>query len=115
MKRHLLIIGCCILAGRTLRAADSAVPHFSLNLTQAIAATFERSHELQKAALLAQSAEDKARAQRGPMFPKLSIEGSYRHVSEVPELAFPGGQKIQLTDNKNYPIAPRWNSSACGS
>lgn len=106
MRRALAIIGCCTIFISPARSMDTVAPHLSLSLSQVVDAVFQNSDEWQKASLLADAAEDRARSQRGSMFPKLSLEGSYRHLSEVPTLSFPGGQKIQLTDNKSYSIGP---------
>jgi outer membrane protein len=45
-------------------------------------------------------------AQHSLIYPKISLEGSYKYVSEIPTLRFPGGMKTAFGDNTNYSIGP---------
>lgn len=45
-------------------------------------------------------------AQRSFLFPKISLDASYKYLSEVPELNFPGGTKAAFGDNQNYSVGP---------
>lgn len=53
-----------------------------------------------------ESVKSKASSSESLLYPRLSLEGTYRHVSEVPDLIFPGGQKMAFGDNKNYSVGP---------
>lgn len=49
---------------------------------------------------------NKMTAQRSLLFPKISFDATYRYLSEVPELNFPGGAKAAFGDNQNYSVGP---------
>ncbi len=49
---------------------------------------------------------NKVTAQRSFLFPKISLDASYKYLSEVPELNFPGGTKAAFGDNQNYSVGP---------
>lgn len=53
-----------------------------------------------------ESVKSKASSSESLLYPRLSIEASYRHVSEVPDLSFPGGRKMAFGDNENYSMGP---------
>lgn len=53
-----------------------------------------------------ESVKSKASSSESLLYPRLSMEGTYRHVSEVPDLTFPTGQKMAFGDNKNYSVGP---------
>lgn len=54
-----------------------------------------------------ESAKNKITSSESNLYPRLSLEGSYRHVSEVPSISFPTGQSLAFGDNKNYSIGPQ--------
>lgn len=58
-----------------------------------------------------ESANHKITAAESALYPKVSLEGSYRYVSEIPHLALPGGQGLSFGDNTNYSVGPMisWN------
>lgn len=45
------------------------------------------------------------------LFPKVSLEGTYKYISEVPTLKFPGGTSTPFGDHQNYSLGPSlsWN------
>jgi outer membrane protein len=49
---------------------------------------------------------NKMSAQRSLLFPKISFDATYKYLSEVPELNFPGGAKAAFGDNQNYSVGP---------
>lgn len=50
--------------------------------------------------------KNKVETQHSLLYPKITLEGSYKYVSEVPTLSFPGGMKTAFGDNTNYSIGP---------
>lgn len=64
-----------------------------------------------------EAARNKAEAQQSLLFPKLSLDGTYKFISEVPTLKFPGGATTPFGDHQNYSIGPTitWNFLDFGS
>lgn len=63
------------------------------------------------------SLQHKIKAQQALQYPRISVEGSYRYVSEIPTLSFPGGASMAFGDNRNYSFGPvlnwtLWDSGA---
>ncbi len=49
---------------------------------------------------------NKMTAQRSLLFPKITLDATYKYLSEIPELNFPGGVKAPFGDNQNYSVGP---------
>jgi outer membrane protein TolC len=64
-----------------------------------------------------EASQNKAEAQRSLLYPKLSLEGTYKYITEVPTLTFPGGATSPFGDHQNYSIGPTltWNLLDFGS
>lgn len=77
-----------------------------LSLTEAEKLALNFSFQTKIAESSYTSAANKADAQRSFMYPKLSLEGSYKYVSEIPSLSFPGGAKMAFGGNDNYSVGP---------
>lgn len=52
------------------------------------------------------SVVNKIDSQNSLRYPKITLEGNYKYISEVPTLSFPGGAKTAFGDNTNYSIGP---------
>jgi outer membrane protein TolC len=52
------------------------------------------------------SVKNKIDSQNSLRYPKITLEGNYKYISEVPTLSFPGGAKTAFGDNTNYSIGP---------
>lgn len=102
MKR--LIAGCLTLL--SVGPVSAETPRLSFTLAQVTEATFRQSSELRAAEHLSDAAEDRARANRGTLYPRVSIDGSARRVTEIPTLPLPTGQSLSLTDNESFSIGP---------
>lgn len=64
-----------------------------------------------------EAAQNKAEAQHSLLYPKLTLEGTYKYITEVPTLKFPGGTTTPFGDHQNYSIGPTitWNLLDFGS
>ncbi len=64
-----------------------------------------------------EAAQSKAEAQHSLLYPKLTLEGTYKYITEVPTLKFPGGTNTPFGDHQNYSIGPTitWNLLDFGS
>ena len=80
----------------------------TLLLQEAEKLALGHSHRLRAAAAEQKAFEERAYAQRAQLYPKLTLEGSYRYVTNIPEIApaMPGASPVRLGDNPNYSIGP---------
>ena len=72
----------------------------------------EESHKIKAAGFDRLSAEAKKKMARAILFPKVSLDASYKYTAEVPELTTQSGtasRTIKLTDNESYSIGPSIN------
>lgn len=100
-----------------LNTAIAKDKHVSLTLEnveqQALISSYDRKIVDSEIA----AAESKAEIQQSLLYPTLSLEGSYKYITEVPTLQFPGGSTLAFGDNQNYSIGPTltWNLLDFGS
>ncbi len=90
-----------------LYAAEPATVMVSLAQTEKL--TLENSSQYQAALNDAKAAHYRADALHGPVYPRLSIEGSYRYITVVPQLNVKAGPLAidqKLGDNTNYSVGP---------
>ncbi|NOT79929.1 MAG: TolC family protein [Bacteriovoracaceae bacterium] len=106
MKHAILIL--TMIAFPFVRAAEGdALTQLSLGEIEIQA--LENSYS--KKALNAEydSVKNKIDSQNSLRYPKITLEGNYKYISEVPTLNFPGGAKTAFGDNTNYSIGPVMN------
>jgi len=97
----------CALCVLPLRAAEP--PQVSIELSQMEQLALQNSPLYQSALQDARAAESRAEAMHGPVYPRLSIDGSYRYITVVPELSLQAGPLSvhqKLGDNTNYSVGP---------
>lgn len=82
-----------LLLAASLAAAEA--PVFTLSLKDAEAAAAAHSHALAAALQDAVAAEETSRADMGALLPRLTLDGSYRYQTEVPDVAFVPGRPAQ--------------------
>lgn len=78
-------------------------PLFSID--EALTAAKSQSATLRSAEAIAESATSTAEAADSALYPKLSIDGSYKRQSVIPEVSV-GGNTIKLNDYYSYSIGP---------
>jgi outer membrane protein TolC len=78
---------------------------FKISLLEAENKAVSRSLDLKSYEQVIESIKAKGDSIRSKNLPQLNIEGSYRYLSEVPEIDM-GSKQIQFGDNKNYSIGP---------
>ena len=101
-------LGFFLLAG----AARAETQTVTLTLPQAEQQALEFSYTLKAKHAELEAAQAKADAATSLLWPRLTLEGSWRYVTDVPELALiPGRPAIKFGDNSNYSIGPMlsWN------
>jgi adhesin transport system outer membrane protein len=87
------------------RNAAATIKKQRLTLSEAEQKCRSQSLRLKASAEEQHSASEQAKAQRSALYPKLTLEGMGRYVSEVPTMKV--GPTVQtMGDNKNYSIGP---------
>lgn len=96
-----LLLTAALALGATLPAA----PAVNLALGQSVAKAQEASAALKAARFEAEAAEAKVRAARAVMLPRISLDGSYRWVKEIPSIKLsPQAPAAQFGDHHNYSV-----------
>ncbi len=97
---------------------QAEAPRLAISLDRALESSLETSDLWKSARSAATAAHDQALAQRGALLPHLSVDGSYRYITEVPALAVaPGAPPIEFTTHNQYSIGPTlsWTAFAGGT
>jgi outer membrane protein TolC len=110
MTRSRSLIAILLLPNLVL-GADT--PRLAISLDQAVQASLDTSDQWKSARLNAEGAEDQALSQRGRLLPKLSIDGSYTYLAEIPTLQLsPQAPAVAFTTHNQYSIGPEINWTA---
>lgn len=87
--------------------AQAAPPRWSLSLEQVLQSSLETSDQWKSARLSAEGAEDQALAQRGPLMPRLGVDGSYRYITQIAAFQVtPQSPAIPFDTHNQYSIGP---------
>ena len=93
-----------LLAAGTARAT---VPEFRMALDEGIRGAMDKSGRLKAVEREYDAARQKSAGAAGFLLPRLSIDASYRYVTEVPEMALvPGRPPVRFGDNANWSVGP---------
>lgn len=113
MKRFLILAPLFIYMNAAI-AKDHEAP-LTLAVVERQALDFSFNAKMINAEL--EAAQNKAEAQHSLLYPKLTLEGTYKYITEVPSLKFPGGATTPFGDHQNYSIGPTltWNVLDFGS
>ncbi len=115
MKRIILGLLCgMVFSGWVLAETNPVV----VTLTQAEETALAFSPLLKAKRMEAEAAQAKVDMQGSLLWPRLTLEGSWRYVSEVAELSVvPGRPSTPMGDHNNYSIGPMlsWNLWDSGS
>ena len=89
-------------------AAAAPAARYALGAAEAEARALRSSDQLQSALEAAAAAREQARSQEAALMPRLSLEASYRYVTEVPSLPFslPGVPPLQFGTHSSYSVGP---------
>src|ERR1051325_8297305 len=102
-----------LMAWRMVQAESPAArtpDRLALSLAQTLEAALAASDQWKSARSAAQAAASQALAQRGNLYPHLSVDGYYRYVGEVPLLPVaPGAPPISFTTHNQYSVGPDVN------
>ncbi|OFZ20001.1 MAG: hypothetical protein A2X94_11600 [Bdellovibrionales bacterium GWB1_55_8] len=102
-----MILCLSLVSGITLRTpvalgAESIV----ITLAEAEKRAVENSRLVGAAQADADAANARFSAQRSLRLPRLVLDGSFRAVSEIPQLNLPTGQSLNFSDNTSYSVGP---------
>lgn len=93
------------LLGLLLAPALGAQPHLRLTLDESEQAAVAASQTLQAARLDAAAAKQREQTASAYLLPRLSLDGNYRYVAEVPSVQLsPKAPAIPFGDNNNYSL-----------
>ncbi len=90
--------------GASAQAAE--IPRWDLSLPQAVQAALQSSARLKSAESAASAADSSARAQFGPLLPRLSLDGSYRYLTTLPDVTLPFNPALAFATHNNYSVGP---------
>jgi outer membrane protein TolC len=110
MKRAFLV--CATLCFTTAGAWAAEPPVLTLSLDQAVAQAFAHSSRLQAKAFELEAYRSRESTGASVLWPRLSLEASYRYVSEVPAKQIaPNLPALEFGDHNNYSVGPQlaWN------
>lgn len=77
-----------------------------LSLAELETAMLEKSLDLRSVAIEVEAAKEKRYALPPIHVPKLTLDGNYKYLSEIPEINMAPGKTLKFGDNKNYSIGP---------
>ena len=105
MRPVLPALLACLLCG----AAAAETPRLKIELPVVEKAAEEHSPALQAAGADWSAAQRRGESRRGELWPRLTLDGSYKYLSEVPSLSLAPGRSQSFGDNDNYSIGPTLN------
>ncbi|MEW6517164.1 MAG: TolC family protein [candidate division FCPU426 bacterium] len=116
MRKMLPVLLAAVFASA---AAQAETPSLSLGLDQAVQEAQTHTPSLQAKQWELKALGAKSWSYAGLLWPRLSLEGTWRYVTEVPNitLPMPGARSIPMGDNVNYSVGPQlswtiWDSGA---
>ena len=90
--------------------AEGEPPVFEMTFEAGIESALRNSESLAAAERELEALRQRTLSQAGFFLPRVSLEGSYRYVTEVPYFTpVPGGRAVTLGDNENYSYGPTVN------
>ena len=116
MNRRKAVWAALLWAPTLLRAQELTLP-----LAEAEASAVAGSPQLAAQADLETAAASRARAQNGRRAPALSLDGTFRYLSEIPAFRpTPLAPPVEMGDHRNYSLGPTlawtaWDSGALRS
>ncbi|MCB4756556.1 MAG: TolC family protein [Elusimicrobia bacterium] len=101
---------CSLCSLFLFSSLQAGIPTLEIGLFQAEDEALRTSAQIQSARVELAAAHSQARSQFALLWPRLSLDATYRHISEVPSLQpAPTSPSIELGDNKNYSYGPTLN------
>jgi len=104
MKR--LFCALCASASLSMNSFAAATPRIELRLADVEAAVLARSPALEGALRNAQAGRSRADGQWALLMPRLTLDGSYRYVDELPVVAFGPGPGKPFGAHNNWSVGP---------
>jgi outer membrane protein TolC len=106
MIRAWLFLVCSLLNG--LAGAVEA-PILKVGLSAAELAAEKTSPMLRAVQSDQDAAQRKAESRGGELWPRLTLDGSYKYLSDVPTLSLQPGRSLSFGDHNNYSVGPTVN------
>jgi outer membrane protein TolC len=104
------VIAAAFALGLLASPAPAAAPVFTMKLEEAVAASLASSDRLRAAEHDLEAARARAGAAASPLWPRLSLDASWRYVGVIPEMAIlPGRPKVEFGAHDNWSIGPSLN------
>ncbi len=95
-----------ILHAPLLAAEDERAKIPVLTLKELESEMINQSLDLKSKNYEVEAAKEKRETLSSNYIPKLTLEGTYKYVSEIPEINMAPGRTFKFGDNKNYSIGP---------
>ena len=103
MRTTLFLLAILLTAG----ISPAAVPEYRMGFDEGVQAALAKSARLKAVEREQAAARQKSAGTMGVLLPRLSIDASYRQVTEVPEMALvPGRPPVKFGDNNNWSVGP---------
>ena len=98
-----LVLAFLLLGG----AARATIPEYRMALDEGVRSALASSDRLKAAERDLAAARQKSAGTAGVLLPRLSVDASYRYVTEVPVMALvPGRPAVRFGDNENWSVGP---------
>ena len=97
---------CLAMLGQDKLSAEPAT--LRIGLDTALEAAQHNSATLQAVEADRQAAEKRAASRQSPLWPRLTLDASYKYISEIPALTV-AGRSQPLGANDNYSLGPTLN------
>jgi outer membrane protein TolC len=103
MRIYMIAIALLAIGG----FVRAEVPVYRLSLDDGVRASLAKSERLKAVERELEATRQKSAGTAGLLLPRLSIDGSYRYVTEVPEMQLvPGKPAVKFGDNENWSVGP---------
>ncbi|MEK7476221.1 MAG: TolC family protein [Candidatus Coatesbacteria bacterium] len=90
--------------------APAAVPVFSTQLEEAVTAALASSERLRASEHDLAAARERSGAAGSPLWPRISLDASWRYIGVIPEMAIvPGRPKVEFGSHDNWSVGPALN------
>jgi outer membrane protein len=103
MKIYLFILIFVLLHSGATSASDNSI---TLTREYIESEAIKSAHNIKTLSAEVDAFKNRVDIQQSLRFPKISLDGSYKYITEVPTLKFPGGASSKFGDNQNYSIGP---------
>lgn len=105
MRRFVLLCFFSLLASSPAPAVEQNL-RVELLLNDSIQRSLRSSSRLEAAELDQSAAQSRADSQYSTLWPRISLDASFRYVTQVPTLTLQPGKTLPFGDNQSYSVGP---------